>query len=96
VVTPVPWVRWPQTRHWLAATAPAAAVTIDAVQAFGGYGYVPDYPVEPMMCGAHPGRGPCRLAGAQTRQPLYVAVGPLPVSWPDKLINHPVSVQPKL
>jgi len=33
----------------LAATETAAAVTIDAVQAFGGYGYVKGYPVERMM-----------------------------------------------
>lgn len=37
----------------LAATETAAAVTIDAVQAFGGYGYVRDYPVERMMRDAH-------------------------------------------
>ncbi len=33
----------------LTATETAAAVTIDAVQAFGGYGYVKGYPVERMM-----------------------------------------------
>jgi butyryl-CoA dehydrogenase len=33
----------------LAATETAAAVTIDAVQVFGGYGYVKGYPVERMM-----------------------------------------------
>ena len=37
----------------LAATEAAAAVTIDAVQAFGGYGYVKEYPVERMMRDAH-------------------------------------------
>ena len=33
----------------LSATETAAAVTIEAVQAFGGYGYVKGYPVERMM-----------------------------------------------
>jgi alkylation response protein AidB-like acyl-CoA dehydrogenase len=37
----------------LAATETAAEVTIDAVQAFGGYGYVRPYPVERMMRDAH-------------------------------------------
>lgn len=37
----------------LAATEAAATTTIDAVQAFGGYGYVKDYPVERMMRDAH-------------------------------------------
>jgi butyryl-CoA dehydrogenase len=37
----------------LAATETAAEVTIDAVQAFGGYGYVRPCPVERMMRDAH-------------------------------------------
>jgi len=37
----------------LTATETAAEVTIDAVQAFGGYGYVREYPVERMMRDAH-------------------------------------------
>lgn len=40
----------------LTATETAAEVTIDAVQAFGGYGYVREYPVERMMRDAHVAR----------------------------------------
>ena len=37
----------------LAATEAAATVTIEAVQTFGGYGFIKDYPVERMMRDAH-------------------------------------------
>jgi butyryl-CoA dehydrogenase len=40
----------------LSATETAAEVTVDAVQAFGGYGYVRGYPVERMMRDAHVAR----------------------------------------
>ena len=42
---------WASTRRWRSSSHPTSrcAVTVEAVQVLGGYGYVKEYPVERMM-----------------------------------------------